>query len=65
MDKSLQTAVHQQSAQLQEGEDFPHLNKDTKVVDLTADKMGILVGLLPTSEEYPIPYDPMIRAVHI
>jgi hypothetical protein len=46
-------------------EDFPHLNKDTKIFDLTAEETGILVGLRQTSEEYPISYVPMIRAVHM
>jgi hypothetical protein len=44
-------------------EDFPHLNKETKVVDLAAEEMGILVGLRQTSKEYPISYVPVIRAV--
>jgi hypothetical protein len=44
---------------------FPHLNKDTKIIDLRAEVMGVLVGLRQTSEEYPISYVPMIRAVHM
>jgi hypothetical protein len=46
-------------------EDFPHLNKDTRIIDLSAAEIGVLVGLRQTPEEYPISYVPMIRAAHM
>jgi hypothetical protein len=44
--------------------DFPHLNCDTRIIDLTAEEIGVLVGIRQTAEEYPVSYVPLIRAVH-